>query len=676
MDKEEFLHFIVISILVLGIWYFFVVPFFGLGPRRKGARPAETELVERAEEPLQKPLSPPSAITLPPKEPAPATLVDVRDDLILVNDLIKTYWTNQGAALRRVELLEYKASYKTEGKRPTLTLLKDYQEGLYSDVVEMVTFREHVSTPENAKEGDASNQAEEGIPPAQERRFRSEQVSTDRIVYEIVEEAKDRLVFEGWLSDEPEGRKLKVRKTVGIAAETYHTSVTLEFFNVSRSDLTFSYSLRGAAGIERDTLRTRYIGTGTGLREKPGKYDVKTVGAAKLSKKGPRTDESANISWAGVTCHYFVAVAVPEEPDWIRSVESRMVVETDILDARGRWAEGSFPANMESKRAELAPLNASVVVHSISFTLAPGESLAHSYRFVTAPKKDSVLSPYKVGLDGLIRYGLFPGISRLMLKGLKVSHSIIPNYGVAIVLLTVLVRVILHPLTRKQQVSMVKMQKLQPKINELKKKYGDDKKQLGAAQMALFREYGASPLSGCLPILFQMPVFFALFGTLRAAIELRQAGFVWVDDLTRPDTLFTFPFFLPLLGNGFNLLPILMAGAMFANQKLMQKPDAAQAEAQKMMKWMPLMLVLLFYQMPSGLTLYITASTLFGMFEQWHMKRKLAGLSVEPVPKSAAAKGPQRTPAKPSFFDKIQEMVDRQLKDSQRASSRKNRKKS
>ncbi|MEK7993546.1 MAG: membrane protein insertase YidC, partial [Planctomycetota bacterium] len=206
----------------------------------------------------------------------------------------------------------------------------------------------------------------------------------------------------------------------------------------------------------------------------------------------------------------------------------------------------------------------------------------------------------------------------------------IPNYGVVIIILVFLMRLVLHPVTKKSQVSMSKMSKLAPRAEEIKKKYANNKAEMNKQMMALYREQGASPIMGMLPMIVQMPIWIALWSAVYASIDLRGAAFLpfWITDLSAPDALFRFPAFtLPLFGtlDSFNLLPILMGVAFYLQQKLMPSPAAANPQAaqqQKMMQIMlPLMFPLMLYKGPSGVNLYIMASTFAGVIEQ-HVIRK------------------------------------------------------
>jgi YidC/Oxa1 family membrane protein insertase len=182
---------------------------------------------------------------------------------------------------------------------------------------------------------------------------------------------------------------------------------------------------------------------------------------------------------------------------------------------------------------------------------------------------------------------------------------------------------------------MYRMQKLQPKIKELQQKHKNDKQKLGTEQMKLFREHGVSPFSGCLPMLLQMPILFALFYALRQTFEMRQSPFCgWITDLSLPDTVGHFPAGLPFLGGvAINILPLLMTVAMFFQQRMTPKSDdPQQQQQQKMMAFMPLLFAFMFYSMPSGLCLYWFTSTVLGMAEQYLIKRHLVKLGALAVP--------------------------------------------
>jgi YidC/Oxa1 family membrane protein insertase len=231
----------------------------------------------------------------------------------------------------------------------------------------------------------------------------------------------------------------------------------------------------------------------------------------------------------------------------------------------------------------------------------------------------------KNGLDSIMEMDRFfffrPAwmgfLSRLLLDGLVWISNLFPagiGWGMGIICLTLLVKLLFWPLSHKSTVSMRRMQALQPQLKELREKYKDDPTKMYRKQQELFKENKVSQLGGCLPMLFQIPVFFALFNTFRNAVELRHAGFLWAFDLSMPDTLFFSPAFLPI-----RPLAILMGATMYWQQKITPSPDPNQA---KMMNMMTLFFMVLFYGMPSALTLYMTVNYVLGI-TQTLITRKL-----------------------------------------------------
>ncbi len=238
----------------------------------------------------------------------------------------------------------------------------------------------------------------------------------------------------------------------------------------------------------------------------------------------------------------------------------------------------------------------------------------------------------------------------------RLSGITMGNYGLAIILLVILVRLVLHPLTRKGQVSMHKMQKLGPQMQRLKEKYADDKEALNREMMNLYKKAGASPFLGCLPMLLQMPIWIALFTGLSASVELRHAGLLpfWLTDLAAPDALITWSqeHAIPWLGwHQFSLLPVLMAVAMALQSKFNPQMAAQasaspeQAKQQKMMKYMfPAVFFFIFYQMPSGLNLYIMTSTFVGVAEQYFIRKHLKEKEAEEAAHETTVKMPGKAP--------------------------------
>ncbi len=244
---------------------------------------------------------------------------------------------------------------------------------------------------------------------------------------------------------------------------------------------------------------------------------------------------------------------------------------------------------------------------------------ADTMRIYMGPLDHKELKAYDNNLDLLILNNgwyerTFRFFSLIILQVLEFMHGFIPNYGIVIIIFSILIKLIVYPLTKKSYQSMKEMQKIQPLVQELKEKYKGDPQRMNKEMMKLYKEHGVNPMGGCLPMLLQMPLLFALFIVFRSTIQLRGAMFIpgWIEDLSRSDTLFHLPFSLPFYGNEFNLLPILMAITMIFQSKMtMQDPK------QKAMVYvMPVFMLFIFNRFPAGLNLYYTLFNLLTIVQQ------------------------------------------------------------
>lgn len=263
---------------------------------------------------------------------------------------------------------------------------------------------------------------------------------------------------------------------------------------------------------------------------------------------------------------------------------------------------------------------------------AAGETSSRRYELYAGPKDASLFEGEDAVFQTLLRedLGFFDGIASLILGFLRFLHGIVGNWGWAIILLTLTVRMMLFPLQRKMQTSMArhatKMRRVQPKLDAIKEKYAKDPQKLRQEQAKLFQEEGAMPpIGGCLPIFLQIPIFFGLFSALRVAFDLRHQPFMgWIQDLSQPDRLITFAESYPFIGDSFNLLPILMVVLWIGQQKVMPKPASMseqQEQMQKIMMWMPIMFGFFLYKYASGLSLYMITTSAFGIIESTVIRR-------------------------------------------------------
>jgi YidC/Oxa1 family membrane protein insertase len=239
------------------------------------------------------------------------------------------------------------------------------------------------------------------------------------------------------------------------------------------------------------------------------------------------------------------------------------------------------------------------------------------------PQETDLLRSYGVGLEKTMEMGwaLFRPLTEATLWIMSQMRRFIPNYGVIIILFSVLTKIAFYPLTRTSTRSMKRMQQLQPKIKELQEKYKENREKQSQEMMKLYKKEKINPMAGCLPLLLQMPVFIALYQALAHTIALRNTPFfAWITDLSKPDALFSFPFSLPLLGSDFNLLPILMTATMVLQMR-MTPTGTAPAQMAMMNTVMPVVFLFFFYQMPSGLVLYWLVNNIVTIYQTWRIHK-------------------------------------------------------
>ena len=334
----------------------------------------------------------------------------------------------------------------------------------------------------------------------------------------------------------------------------------------------------------------------------PNKSDEASFYAANLSqgreitkhngKDGNVVSSTGRTDWTAVRSKYFTAAIIPTSSSNYGEVSART----------------SDPSVSNSE----APFYDMAVGFS---SAAPASAIVY-----LGPLQYNNLKSLDVGLENSMSFGIAPirGIGRGVLYLLKTFHGVIPNYGVVLIIFSILVKIVVYPLTKKSYQSMKEMQILQPEIAKLKDKYQGDPQRLNKETMKMYKERGANPLGGCLPMLLQMPLLFALFIVFRSTIELRGAPFMlWIDDLSQPDALIPLPFSLPLYGNQISLLPLLMGVSMFVQQKM----SATQANPQQKMmtQFMSVFFVVLFNKFPSGLNLYYTLFNVLTILQQKYM---------------------------------------------------------
>jgi len=437
---------------------------------------------------------------------------------------------------------------------------------------------------------------------------------------------------------------LKLTKTFHLAPGDFSVAVSLKVENLSNGPLRVSLDQLGPTGVPRedprqDNRRVAYAR----LNPEDDKVRItlkpfKELASMPLDRDIPlgSSDESKPILWVGHLDKFFGAILylVPESAGRLSAPDWKAQFYVQAAEESAQPPSRTFLTGMRISDLDLPAGGGAREIH---WSLFVGPKKRDLFSETSAPHFKELYK--QLDYAGTIDFGgaccswapLTIGMMWLLEVFSKVSLG---NYGVAIILLVFLVRIALHPLTKRSQVSMMKMQKFAPQMQKLKEKYADDKASLNREMMQVYKKQGVTPLLGCLPMVLQMPIWVALFTALGVAVELRHAAFlpVWITDLAGPDALFTWSpaHSLPMIGNTFNLLPILLTVAMFFQTKMTPQmtptsaasPDAARQ--QKMMQYMmPVMMLVFFYNSPSGLTLYIMASTFAGVAEQVVIRRHI-----------------------------------------------------
>ena len=297
--------------------------------------------------------------------------------------------------------------------------------------------------------------------------------------------------------------------------------------------------------------------------------------------------------------------------EWV-ALKSRFFVETVSAPTNAGFRLDAV------RDTSQAPLTVSRIAGSVLFPgtlLNAGDSIKRRYTLYVGPKKLAYLSALDVHMDEIMEFGFFSWFCKPLVALLNWFYHLIPNYGVAIILLTLLVRVVFWPLTHKSTESAKRMRDIQPKIKAIQESFKDDPHKLQQETWRVYRENKVNPLSSCLPMLVQIPIFIALYTVLRSAVDLRQAPFLWVHDLSQPENLLAGVLPIPI-----NILPLLMAATTVVQSKL--TPSMGDPMQQKMLTWMmPLMMLFFFYSMPAALSLYWTVSTMLAIFQLFTQQR-------------------------------------------------------
>jgi YidC/Oxa1 family membrane protein insertase len=612
MDTKRMMLATLLSVGVVILYMMYVAP-------RPGTRrpPAPVAPRPKATAPVAPPV--PVQAGVPPAASAfEATAAQAEEMLPLRGSSLAATLTNRGAALRTLVLTRFRAPAGTGD----LVLLDEFESGRLS-------FQVH----------DRNAPAQPDLRQAVWEIVRAETTSTQAVFRYA---RADGIVF---------------RKMIGLAEGDYHLRGTLTIENRNPEALVaVRPELSSVAGVEREGEGGLQYVQGIAGYEDKGRWKFRTgsgpSGVTDKREEIPAVEGTTRLRWLGTANKYFAALLIADPATWgdlLSFADYEGVVDSKAFaterDRRVRARGGMLPPDeLAALRKEMAR-SVVGVFHFREFPMAPRASREFVWNVYAGPREPKTLQPFAAsGLEVLVDYG-FLSMRRLLLWLLLFFQGVTGNFGVAIILLTVSVRLCIFPLSRKAQVSMFKMQKLAPQLKALQEKFKEDRQRLTAETMKMYKENKVSPMGGCLPLLLQFPVFIGLYNTLLLSIELRQAPFVlWIRDLSEPDRLCPLPF--SILGQtDLNLLPILMLVPMVVQSIITPKPaDPAMAQQQKMMTWMmPLMFLFMCYTMPAGVSLYWFFSSLWGLAEIRLIKRLwLRDGPAAAVPSAPAGASPGR----------------------------------
>jgi YidC/Oxa1 family membrane protein insertase len=419
---------------------------------------------------------------------------------------------------------------------------------------------------------------------AKDRKENLFQVAEDRIKLEAGGAPKE-VTFRG---KTPEG--INIEKTYRFHPDRYPIDLTVAARNESTNSLdgNFRASLRNTPPADKQSY---YSFTGIAVFRN---RDLQEFGDDDLKKE--EKSVSGKIQWMAYETDYFMAAFVPMNTP-----------------------EATFIGRKQGAAA------LSGILSNPSISLAPGDLASAAYTLYLGPRELTILKEMNVDLEAAIDFGWTDIIAKPLLYALRFFERYVGNYGIAIILLTVLIKILFWPLTHKSYKSMKEMQKLQPLMAKMREKYKGNREQMNKEMMALYRTYKVNPMGGCLPMVIQIPVFFALFRILGSAIELRHAPFMWwINDLSAPDRLFHFPFSIPFMTPpyGIPVLTLFMGASMFIQQKMTPTPgDQTQA---KIMMLMPIVFTVMFINFPSGLVLYWLINNILSIGQQYRILKKPA----------------------------------------------------
>lgn len=536
--------------------------------------------------------------------------------VVLENDLMKVELISTGAKFYRVFLKNYD-EYYGDGTTGLVQLINNKNGGDFN--LEFMT-----------KDGKLINTSAFEFKP-----------ETNKYKIDAIEKDSASVSFKMTITD-----SIYIRKIFTIFKGKYDLRADIQFYGISNIVSDNKYNLTWQNGIRFVEQNSADEATFASA-DYYSADELFTLDASEFNQVVPKDDKgfkSGIIDWFAIRNKYFTLAVLPLN-------DTEIVTEIRLEGIRlPRMNHGVYESYSVIWKRNLEQKYSSV----------------NSYRVYLGPIEYSTLKEVKPSLTSLVDFGSFFGLKfivrpiaeYLLLPLLKFLHSFISNYGIVIIIFSLIIKILLQPLTAQSMKSMKKMQLLQPKINELKEKYKDDPQKMNTETMKLYKTYGINPAGGCLPLLLQMPILIALYGLFRAVIDIRHQPFVWwINNLSSPDVIYTLPFRLPLFGiDQISGLALLMGITTFIQQKM----TITDPRQKSMVYIMPILFTLLFAGFPSGLNLYYFMFNLFSIIQQYWMNKY--GKQIELVP--------VKDTGKKSWMQKILENAEQTAKERRKQMSK------
>ena len=557
MDKKGIIA-VALSIVTLVVWQIYFAPKPPPPDSRLAAKIEQTPVSQQ----LTTPSTPPETVPDKPRKPAAAeSSADLKTETVQ-SPVVDYLFSNLGGGISKATLKEHNGD---NGAKVTLNEYGTFPIGALSDLPgeDVLGIYTVSANPQNAE------------------------VVCERTTAEQLQIVKKFTL--------PKSREGKDAYLVGL-------DVTF----VNRSDKRYKsagyYVYTGGAALIHKADNPMYTSFDW-YRGKLFYKDVNFFGAGHIPLLGTQTSQEKaffseaadKISWSGVRNQYFTTI-----------------ISTPDKNGAGVWSR-RFPLTIDDK----AGFGIEGALGMPAFSLKPGETAHQQFSLWIGPKQYSLLKKLGNEEDQIMNFGMFRIVSETLLTSMNWLHGILwQSYALAIIVLTLIIKTILWPLQNASTKSMKKMQALQPKMKEFQTKYKDDPTRMNQETMKLYKEYGVNPVSGCLPMFVQIPIFFGFYSMLGTAIELRNSKFLWVHDLSQPDTVFhlgTFPV---------NVLPLCMAVTMLWQMSL--TPKSGDQTQQRVMMFMPLIFISFCYNFASALALYWTVQNIFTVVQLYVTKNKTA----------------------------------------------------